>query len=104
MGRRSPRARDLIMVNASLTPIPELTRDDALGLLDGDAAVQCTLELLGEHLGIGQGALLEDRDGGDVGHRLHDLDVPFLQRQVGLTEDVERTQHRAAQTHGERVA
>ena len=40
---------------------------DALGLLDGDPAVQGTLQLFGEDLGAADGALLEEPDRGDVG-------------------------------------
>jgi len=47
------------------------------GLLDRDAAVQCPLQLLGEHSPAAAGPLLQQADGRDISQRLHDLDIGF---------------------------
>ena len=49
--------------------------EHALGLLDGDTAVQRTLELLVKQTGFGKAAFLEEADGGDIGKSLTDLDL-----------------------------
>ena len=78
-------------------------RECALGLLEHDAAVESTLQLLGQRLGAGDATLLEDRDGGDVGEGLHHADVVGFETQALGAEDVERTDGFGPQAHREGV-
>ena len=54
---------------------PDALGDHALRLLDHDPAVERVVELLVDDLRFERGAVLEDRDGRDVGERLGGVDV-----------------------------
>ncbi len=73
----------------------------AFGLLDNDAAVERHLELLVHELPLERGAVLENRDRGDIGESLRHLDIsePHVAR-VDV-EQVEGADNRSAQPHGE---
>src|SRR4051794_31929672 len=59
------------LVHVDVQPLGE----DALGLLDQNAAVQCGLQLNDHGVGLEIGAMLQDGGGGDVGQRLGDPNV-----------------------------
>ena len=76
--------------NASSDADTHQGQPDTLGLLDQDPAVQSRLELFGDQVGLVDGTLLEEPDGGDVGERLR-------QRQVAGSES---RRFDAEQVHG----
>ena len=78
-------------------------RDHSLCLLDDDPGVQGALELLCQHLGVGDRALLHHPDRGEVGQGLHDLGVAGVEGQRSLPEHVQGADHLVAEPHRERV-
>ena len=77
--------------------------DDALGLLDDDAAVEGGLELFGKGFALVNGAGLEKSDGGHVGEGLPELDGVGVKRAGPGAEQVERADDVGAQPHGQGV-
>ena len=77
--------------------------DDALGLLDRDAALEGVVELIDHDVGLAGGAVLEDGDRGDVGQRPGGDDVGFVQLPLLGLEEVEGADGHAPQAHGEGV-
>lgn len=54
--------------------------EDALGLLEDHAAVECVLELHVDRFLVCGGAVLDENDRGDVGEGLREAQVSFVQR------------------------
>jgi membrane protein len=77
--------------------------DDALGLLDHDAAVQGALQLGGQHLPPADRLLLQQPDGGDVGEGLEDVHLGGVQRAGGGVEQAEGADHVLPEPERERV-
>src|SRR5713226_8419066 len=69
----------------------------ALGLLDGDPAVQRGLQLLVERLAAAQAALVQQADRGHVGHGLSDPGLGLAERPRGRAEKVQRPDDLRAQ-------
>jgi len=78
-------------------------RRDALDLLDQDAAGQRGFQLAVLDVRLFQGALLEDRDGGDVGECLGERDVVVAETLRCGLEEAERTDDPAAQAQRDGV-
>ena len=74
--------------------------DDAFGLFDHDSRRERTFELGRQRAGVMDGALLEYRDGGDVGHGLRQPDIVVAERARGCGEQVQRSDGVATQLHG----
>ena len=77
--------------NASSRSTPGPFGQPALGLLEGDPAVERSLELVGQDGGLADGPFLEDPDGGDVGHRLTQQHVGGVEPAVLGVEEVDRS-------------
>ena len=72
--------------------------EDAFGLLDDDAAVECGLELFGDDLSVADGAFLQDADGGDVGQGLAEAEVGVGERAGAGVEQVDPADGLSAQS------
>jgi hypothetical protein len=70
--------------------------EHAFGLFDDDAAVEGVVELVVEALGLVGGAVLQDGDGGDVGHGLGGVDVGLAHVAGVDVEQVEGAEHGAS--------
>src|SRR5450759_853868 len=76
--------------------------EHALGLLDGDPAVERGLQLLGQHRAAVRGALLQDADGGHIRQRLRQVLIGRGHRPGPVVEQVERADRLRPQPHWDR--
>src|SRR5450756_2758307 len=76
--------------------------EHALGLLDGDPAVERGLQLLGQHRAAVRGALLQDADGGHIRQRLRQVLIGRGHRPGPVVEQVERADRLRPQPHWHR--
>ena len=77
--------------------------DDALGLLDQNAATERALQLRPSHAALPDGAFLKNADGGGVGQRLDRAQVLRSQTAEAIPEDIERSDGRRSQPQGDRM-
>jgi len=81
---------------------PVALREDTFRLFDDDPAVECALEVLGQHGAAVGGALLQDADGGDVRQRLRQPLIVRGHRDGAAVEQVQPADRLLAQPHGQR--
>jgi len=74
-------------------------RQDTLGLLYDDAAVERMIELLVHELGLSGGPVMNDGDSGDIGQRLGGQDVVVLQGTLVVSEKAQGTDGDTTEAH-----